>query len=55
MPGDIKSKLAVMAGVSQLVRWGTPQANAAEDEWSGVVGELLLAVPPLLGRWHRAF
>jgi hypothetical protein len=48
MADDIQSKLAVAPGVSQLVGWGTPQRNTAKDEWSGVVGELLLAVPAFL-------
>jgi hypothetical protein len=48
MADDIQSKLAVAAGVSQLVRWGTPQGNTAENERSGVVGDLLFAVTAFL-------
>jgi hypothetical protein len=48
VPDDIESKFAIAPGVSQLMRWGSPQGNAAEDEESGVVGDLLLAIPAFL-------
>ena len=52
MPDDVKSKFAVASGVSQLVRWGPPQGDAAKDERSGMVGKLLIAVSALLA--HEA-
>jgi hypothetical protein len=48
VPDDIKIKLAVAPGVSQLVRWGTPQGNAAEYKWPCMEGEILASIFPLL-------
>jgi hypothetical protein len=52
MPDDIEGKLAVAARVGELVRWGSPQGNAAEDEGTGMVRELLLPISAFLA--HQA-
>ena len=44
MAGDVEKESAVASRMNQLGRGRPAERNAAENEGSGIVGELLLAV-----------
>ena len=44
MACDLQKELSVVPGVNELVLWRATEGDAAQNEWAGIVGELLVAV-----------